>query len=307
MYATGVPNTLAITLQDLATFAAANGWAIDENDARAGFDWIVSIHKGTCYLSFYIRTGSNVLTLNGATAFAGGIDPQAQANAYPIANAPVTVDAVIGPFVGYHLFTAASTSPNAYMYLVIEVSAGVFRCIFTGQLPNVSGALPGIFIAATNWYAATPYKSYPDYANTNFIPFSAVSSNTAVLVEVDGVMQWFCLNFPVGKRTGYLPVQSSGFQNGGFSRSPNTFNGLAPYFPCGLFVERAVGNLWSYAGSAPDLGYLNIANNNPKDEVALGGDTWKIFPACAKGITTNVYNAPYFSSGNYGFALRKNG
>lgn len=89
------------------------------------------------------------------------------------------------------------------------------------------------------------------------------------------------------------------------NRSPNIFNGLAPLLPIKTFVERAVGNVYAYVGDAPDIRCLNMKNNNPKDEITIGSDTWKIFPVVSNSPIINTNNAPP-SSGNYAFAFRKN-
>jgi hypothetical protein len=46
---------------------------------------------------------------------------------------------------------------------------------------------------------------------------------------------------------------------------------------------------------------MNIKNYDPRDEIALGPDTWMVFPARAKaGLMRDDY-----TTGNQGFAIRK--
>jgi hypothetical protein len=301
MYQSGVPTSWANMLQSLAAFASANGWTIDLSASGAGYDWRVSLHKGTCFLSFYSVAGSNQMRVNGATSFTGAATPELEPDALAVTT---ITDALIGPYVGYHFFTSSTSA--AYLHVVVEVTAGVFRHIHGGQLNQIGGAAPCIYTAATQWVTTGRFPGYPDFGNQNYIPFSAQSTNTSLLCEVDGTLQWFTATGVSPKRLNANPGQTNGLQNRGEQRSPNTFNGLATLLGIGLFPERAVGNIYSYVGNVLDMAWVNIANVNAKDEVAIGGDTWKYFPACAKGPTSNIDFSPQ-SSGNYGFALRKNG
>jgi hypothetical protein len=83
---------------------------------------------------------------------------------------------------------------------------------------------------------------------------------------------------------------------------PNSWSGTAPLLPIIFYAIN--GKDLNYAGPAgyfKGVRVLNIANFNPRDEISLGPDTWKVYPVRAKqGIVT-------YHTLNTGFAILKNG
>lgn len=299
MYSTGTASGPKAVLQALATFATSAGWTIDFNNTYTGVGWWLAVHKGSCYLNFVADTADQNVYLYGATGYSSGSSFSAQPGTSP--NSYNVCNSGSGPYTGYHFFSTSGSA--AYLHVVIEKSAGIFAHFQGGALNAIGGAAPCIYIQATNWSYGGAYCSFPDGSGGEF-PWSNAYPYGYVGVTVDGTFGWFKPNNSSPSRANW-PFQQS-LAADSITKSPNTFNGLAPLFPIQCFVERAVGNLWAYVGDAPDLRAVNIKNNNPKDEITIGSDTWKIFPMIANNPNYNQYGSPNSSSLYYALAFRKN-
>lgn len=301
MYVTGSASSPTAVVQALATFATSAGFTVDNNAAYSG-GWWLAVHKGACYLSFVTPASGNYITVYGATGFDNTLAPNAQANA-----SPGTICAMVpGPYTAYHFF--GSSGADAYLHAAIEMGANVFAHIQAGALRAAGGASPCIYTHSTRWSSYTDgYASYPDIDTTNQMPwgFDLGGGANFIGAAVDGAFRWFSRQTGSPRRT-FNVWQFAGMQNGAFRRSPNTFNGLPILLSIPVAVERAVGNIYSYVGEPADIRLVNIRNNNPKDEITIGADVWKLFPVIAKNPNVNIYNSPNPSSGNYAYAFRKN-
>jgi hypothetical protein len=300
MYSTNTASGPAAVLQALATFASSAGFTIDNNAAYSG-GWWLAVHKGSCYLNFVSDSANTQITVYGATGFSSSSAPSAQAQS----SSGFGCNSGVGPYVGYHFFSTSGSA--AYLHVAIEISAGLFAHVQGGALNSIGSAAPCIYVQATNWQYTGYWSSFPD-TSSNYMPWSNYSgqSNGAVGVTVDGTFRWFKPGNSQPARS-VLPLSypGNGVACDSLTKSPNTFNGLAPFFPIQVFVERTVGNIYAYVGDAPDLRILNMKNNNPKDEITIGSDTWKVFPMVSNSLPVSTGNAPP-SSGNYAMAFRKN-
>jgi hypothetical protein len=85
---------------------------------------------------------------------------------------------------------------------------------------------------------------------------------------------------------------------------PNTWTGTSPLFP--IYISAVDGIDRNYLGP---VGYftgvraVNIQNYNPKDEITLGPDIWKVYPVRTKSSVLS----PYAYTSNQGYAILKNG
>lgn len=316
MYATGTPTSLSDFLNSLATFATSAGWTVDFN-AHAGFagashDYYLAVHKDLCYLGYYVPDttavgGTLQLQLWGATGYAGSTAPSAQAGHSP--QCALMFPPPVGPYNAYHFFSTA-TSGVDYLHCLLEYSSGSFLSVYGGCLKPIGGASPCTYIAATQWSALSGSSSSNDsgIGQNNFTPFSGENSGGGyrlfqVLATVDGTARWFAPAggaVSPGRAIGALRTGSKNVH--AFARNPNTFNQLAVFIPLSLFVERAVGNIYSYIGDVIDMRWVNLQNNLAKDEVTIGSDTWKLFPVISK----QPLGSPNAATANYGYAFRKN-
>jgi len=287
MYATGTPTSLSDFLNALATFATSAGWTVDHN-AVGGSTYYLAVHKDNCYLGYFVPNTGAVppalqLQLWGATGYASSTAPSA------------------------HHFFSSNTGGIDYLHALLEYSSGNFLSIYGGCLNPVGGATPATYIAGTKWSALTGASSSDDgVVFGNFTPFSGEFSATGYLnfqlrATVDSTARWFYPgNTSPGRAIG--AVRSGSKNVHAFARSPNTFNQLMPLIPLSLFVERAAGNIYSYLGDVIDMRWINLANNQAKDEITIGSDTWKVFPVISK----LPFGSPAAATNNYGFAFRKN-
>lgn len=313
-YATGSASGCAAVLQALATFAGTMGWTIDNNAAYSG-GWWLAVHKGSCYLNFVTPSAGtdNYITAYGATGFSVGGGPSGQANTSP--SAQFTPQA--GPYSAYHFFSSTS---GTYLHCLVEISSGIFAHFHGGQLNAVGSAGPCIYVTTSRWYAYAPTYSGDAIPNGsisyyNLPPFEGGSyqyNPGGVACTVDGTFRWF----PFGQQpasparlqsmgVGPNVYPMPGWSASGITASPNRFNGVAVLFPIPIFAERAIGNIWSLIGEAPDVREVNMTNNNAKDEITIGTDVWKLFPMVANvPPATGIANGPA-SSYPFGLAFKK--
>lgn len=296
MYQQGTASTTAALLQSLATFASSAGWTVDESDASSGYDWVLAIHKGSSYI-LLCATGLNILVY-GSTGYTKGASPSAQPGVSPAA----TINFFSAPFTGTYFF---SDPDQTYLHVIVQVTSGVFAHIHIGALTSIGGAPTATYGQVTQW----AMNNQPNWANVdaqnNCIPWSNYSYYNGFLgTALDGANVWYRAQGIAPARL-IFPLQPGGFQQRGVMYSPSTFNALSPLFPIPVYCERASVGIYTPVGVAPDIRLVNMAYYNPLDEITIGSDIWKVFPAVAKGPTTNVYKAAAPSSGNYGYAFRK--
>ena len=304
MYSTGTASGPKAALQALATFATSAGWTINFNNTFTGVGWWLAVNKGTCYLNFVADTGDTQVSIYGATGYNGSASYNAQPGVSPVS----VCNSGTGPYTAYHFFSTSGSA--AYLHVVIEKSAGVFAQIHTGALAAVGGASPCIYVQCTNWLYAGSRASFPDDGNSsgNYFPWSnqyRFGTNNVCGVTVDSTFRWF--SFGGGSSPSRSPslLQAGGIYANSITRLPNTFNGLSVLLPVHVWVERAAGGIYAYVGDTPDMRIFDMTNNNAKDEITIGADTWKVFPMISTSTPINTTGAPA-SSGQYGMAFRKN-
>lgn len=297
-YATGTANNPTDLLQQLATFAAAQGWTVDRNASYLTNYWM-ALHNGASYFNFATEATAKSFLVTGATGYNSANTPTTQPGGSPQATYTL---GIVGPYTAYYFF-AGST----YIHIVIEVNAGLFLIMMIGQMPAAGGISDAVFVQGTNWSVNSGAPNQPDSAANN-APFFYNSQITKNMIgaTVDSTFRWFQDPSVGASPARYqAPLRSQGVLATLLQRAANTFNGLTVLLPLPIFVERGVGNIYSFAGIVPGLRAINVANINPKDEVTLGGNTYKQFPAIAKTATWNVSGSTVFSSGPYGYAFLK--
>lgn len=297
-YSTGTANNPTDLLQQLATFAAAHGWTIDRNASYSGNYWM-ALHNGGAYFNFATEATAKSFLVCGATGYSGAATPSTQAGTSPQATYTI---GLTGPYTAYYFF-----SGTTYLHIVIEVNAGVFMSIMIGKLPATGGITDAQYVQGVSWgvvggapdQVPYPYNNGPFFANC----YAAIN---LIGATVDSVFRWFqAPQQQVAPLRYQAPITAGGILNSLILRSPNTFNGLTPLLPVPIFLERAVGNIYSFAGMVPDFRVINILNVNPKDEITIGSNVWKLFPVCAKTATWSTGSTTIKSSGPYGMAFLK--
>lgn len=312
MYATGSAANPSALLAAVQTFAVSAGWTVARASAvynpgsTTPNDYWLAIHQGACYLNYYYRDLDQLFILYAADGYSGSSTPFAQGSIQ--SPAPSYMNPGRGAYTSYHLFS--TTAGPIYLHLVLEWEASVFTHLHGGILNAAGGAGPAIYTSSTAWNYGGSESSYPE-GGPNTSPFGngGPSNGYQVQVTVDGVSRIQIAGGSIVSPNRLIaPVRPGGFQQRGIVRTPNTFNELTVLFPLHTHAERLAGNVWSYIGEPFDVRGCNIQNVNPKDEITLGSDVWKYFPATAKTgpSVINIFNSTVISSGYYGYAFRKN-
>jgi len=318
MYATGSCSSPQDLLNSLKTFALGAGWTVDNAGPWIGGDYWLAVHKGACFLHYYATADNVAIQLWGATGFNGaglgatggftGFNNSGNADAHlqpGVSPGFACFNPGVGPFVAYHFF---GSTADTYLHFVCEVTAGIFGHMNGGVLLAAGGAAPAIYITATHWTSFTTpvyWAGEPENASAgNTMAFAAGEYNPLfILCNVDGALNWFTAgNASPTRLVAALSAPSKTVNT--FGRSPNTFNQLSVLIPLSFYLERTSGNVFSYAGDAIDARLITMQNYAPKDEIPIGGDTWKVFPMIAKAPIAYATSPP--GSGNYGLAYRKN-
>jgi hypothetical protein len=85
---------------------------------------------------------------------------------------------------------------------------------------------------------------------------------------------------------------------------PNPWSGTAPLLP--IYVSAIDGNDANYSGPIghfTGVRAINVRNFDPGDEIVLGPDVWKVYPARSKSSVV----VPYWYTLDQGFAVLKSG
>lgn len=257
--------------------------------------------------SNYSTTGYYGLNLYLGTANGAGSSPWYNGAGAPVGSGQtyklgVTALVPSGPVVAYHFFLDAA---GDNFIGVVERTPGVFVHFGFGRSIDQAGSWTGgdYFFGTLPGFEAN-YANPSDYGVTltTECPFRTypnvyVSGCTAFLrADVDSfTSKWISLISTMSAAYGYtgrffecgLYKSSQGSANyprmdGVQDRSHNTFNGSPVLLPILLYGNRDAGG-YSLLGSVPSI-YATTAvgnGNNPGDEITIGSDTYKLFPAFA--------------------------
>lgn len=80
---------------------------------------------------------------------------------------------------------------------------------------------------------------------------------------------------------------------------------FVPMMGVPLGVTNETTTLCCMVGMIPDLRFINLTGMTPQQEIALGTDTWKVFPCLRQTNWSDSKTVDAASSGQFGFALKK--
>jgi hypothetical protein len=316
-YASGTATSQHDLLDKLRVFAVAAGWTQDAYSAD-GTGYRLHLHKGSLYFALRSAAAEQVLdayyfapsyaevtgiALTGATGYDGGEAWDDQPGA-PVTNTSarswgVCVKGVSGAVPGYYFFTLGSNA----ICMVVEYESGKFQWLVFGELDDSAAGTytGGAFFAGSRSavMAANPTYTAP-LGPFGYRGDSVQFSTIGVLLDVDSVAEDWWPGSP-NYDTGGTPARTvrchapqgdysltDAVQYGLCSplvrATPNAFNALTPLFPIYVTAERA-SSRFSFIGEIPNIRQCNISNYDAADEIALGGDTWKVFPRHSKSDT----------------------
>lgn len=206
-------------------------------------------------------------------------------------------------------------SPN-HWYLVAEVSTGIFRHMWVGELsPKIGTWTGGAFYGAHFWTQSVSQIDNPDSAN-HTLPFDSVLGagggrfTTIHCATTTPTSSWVAL----GNSTVNLVLNSvqraSGVAFGvrgnlgsvdWFSAGVSSLSGITFFSPIGAFYRDTTDNPDTYhaLGFVPNVLAVSMESLDPAQTLSIGGDTYRVFPLCAKNGAVDAHN-----SGLYGLAYR---
>lgn len=320
-YETGSASGVADLLDKLRVFATANGWTQNFFGARtSGSGTALQLTKGTQYVTFIADTGAG--TANDPGNYFGcyshnvysagnGTENQAQGSAKCYANG------MTGPYVAYHFISGAERGCD-YLYVIVEVTSGVFKHIGVGKLVSLGTLNTGMFAYACRWnYNPTSNIISTADSAQHSVPWDSTETasragpSTQLRADSDGVTpRWYdCYSSGShGTRMGG-GVRTSGSNSAGAVRNPlysvaiagaSSITGRTVLIPAWVYGERTA-DLGSPLGYPPHLRWVRLTYLNPGDVLTIGTDQWKVFPVIRKNGTTGQLN-----SGTFGYAYKVN-
>lgn len=167
-YQTGTATDQTDLINKLQTFAAANGFTVDNYDGTNRF-CSISRPADDLYMTFYWNAVDTIAMYQALGYSAGSAQtPWTQTddsgNGHnvlgSIANNGRRVSYIgNGPFTAYHFF--AYTDPYA-IHVVLEFSSGLYRHFAFGSIQKASVWTGGAFVAGHLWNTGNSYSVYDD-------------------------------------------------------------------------------------------------------------------------------------------------
>lgn len=300
-------------VQQIASFAANAGWTVHRNEQRPADTtyWIVTLSHGTgAYIT--LMGNQNTVYVTGHRGFDASKDWNAQPDQYVITDTSTNqretytrVRLRVNPILSVDMF--GGESPTPYIYVAIEKEPGYYRHICFGYLQKFGTALGGLFWDITETSENLPYSSYLNYLRipcvyNNQGTFHNFSKGGVDTQTDTGVPAWAMF----GQGAAYIPAGN--WANEVYSvmmGSPIQFNGRTPLMP--LLVQVSINGYVPF-GVPPNMRLIDMTFYEAGDEITIGTDVWKVFPAIRKNGETNTYNDTSPSSEGssiYGIAYLK--
>ena len=206
------------------------------------------------------------------------------------------------------------TAPN-HWYLVAEISTGVFRHMWVGELsPKIGTWTGGAFYSAQFWGQGGTTIDQPD-STQHACPFDAVTTNTdartttihcETLTPTSDWVQISNTTDPIINSIQRAAGVGCGMrgnlgQNDWFNTGISALSGITYLTPISAFYRDLTDNpdTYHHLGFAPNVKMINITNIDPATTIVIGSDTYRVFPLAAKNGANAAYN-----SGVYGIAYR---
>jgi len=312
-YQTGVPTSQENFFDLLTTFAAANGFTLDEHSAPSSRSAISHAASG-----LYVQwrwDGTQGVAAYQSTGFSLGTAPGSQAGDSGNGQASGTVtterrwEAIgAGPYTSYHFFANNNSQGFPYLHYVLEYAPGEFRHGSVGRLEifgdNWGGATAekGAYCAHAHWSGtvgptSTVHAFLFDSLGAQDTEATTWRCNNAggELPSHSTTQKWFVHtdditigNDPAGNvrersgcgiREGFLANAMDGYP-----ANPNS--GFVPFVPVFIYYRFFAPTVrFAKLGEVPDIRFLNGKNLEPAEELVLGSDTWKTFPWARKATS----------------------
>jgi len=298
--ATGIPD-LVSKLFTFLTGLSTTPWTQDELDTatnRRG-----TIHLGNLYMSFrWDSSPTTDLAIYQSLGYTAATDPHNQtddsgngATSVPITTGRRVNFQSAGSYTAYHFFAGEGSNP--YIYVVVEVSSGIFRHFGAGNLKKFGTWTGGEFVYGHVWSQSVSNIDNPTVSAHSFLLdtlYSGITDGATLHAEgldSQGVnekwLQFGNRAAPAGTdRAGEDRQVVCGGARGGFwgyylswirYSAPNAFKPLVS-IPVVEFDQNAAPDTWIWMGEMEDVAIVNMHGFTDGQEITVGGDTWKVFP-----------------------------
>jgi hypothetical protein len=298
-YQTGSATDIADLISDLFTFATGlttTPWTQDELDTLQG-----TLHRGDCYVTF--RWDDTVETdlglyqsLGWTTSTAAHQMPDDSGNGDTggvVSTGRRVTFGSAGPYTAYHFFAGEGDEP--YIYVVVEVSSGVYRHFGFGNIKKFGTWTGGEFVYGH--ILASFALDDPDSSAHQFLLdglASSVADMGTMHVEdlswQDVDEKWVVFGNTARANAGQ---DRAGEQRGVFIGTSRC--GLAYYLSTMRYTEgtalklitpvqvwdfnqAATPDTYAFMGEMVDVGIVNMHAFTPGQEITVGTDTWMVFP-----------------------------
>lgn len=325
-YQTGTASSQQDLLDKLQTFAAANGWTVDNWDTG---NKKLSMHKSTVYVHFrwdsVASTGS--IGLYHSLGFvAAGTNPwqhtDDSGSGYTTATGAVTSQRRIdrigdGPFTTYYFF-----EDDTYIHMVLEYAPGLYRHCYFGIMTKLGTWTGGEYMGGTIWYMGSGVGDFPQDTR-HALPFGAghtQNSTDNMTIHAEGMpgepsastkwgVSWGGTiagndRAAVGRLNMFGGLRDGPLTNAFAWIPANPNNGYIPLVPIPIYLRDDAGlspEKWHLLGYAPDVRVCNIRHLEPAEEKTIGSDTWTFFPWVRKRYELDDAEESWYG----GIALKK--
>lgn len=206
-------------------------------------------------------------------------------------------------------------SPS-YFHMVAEISTGVFRHMWVGELsPKIGSWTGGAYYGAEFWSLSTPIDQ-PD-SISHIMPFDAYAevtnarSTTLHCETLTPTSSWVQPNIQTSNPVLNSVQRAAGISfgprgglgtNDWFNSGVSPLSGTSFFTPVGCFyIDKSDNpNTFHHLGFVPDVKLVNIESIDPASTITIGSDTYRIFPMAARNGAAMSNN-----SGLYGIAYRE--
>lgn len=333
-FQTGTASDIKDLLSDLNAFLLANGWTLDFSNTAGSIGWYAWSKNAIAVVCAFDTVGgadgpqmvmwANTSNDNsGSPWLSTGNDGQDPSNASGgnFWTNDRGIYNLTGPFTGYWFFE--NDNNPAYVHVVIEVNAGLFRHFGFGELEKI-GDWPG----GEYYYAQRitgGFSSDIPYNNATSILLSGTAIGNSLFKatirapqfagELGAGEQWLIVGAPgtgptnsgqdrAGNNRGAAYGGGVGTINGAFSWiRASQLAAFVPLLPMPVFYydAQAVPDKAILMGTHPDVRKINMANFDPGEVLTVAGEDWYIFPWIRKQILQQNTE----ESWNGGFAYRR--
>ncbi|ATS92295.1 hypothetical protein DLP05_020 [Stenotrophomonas phage vB_SmaS_DLP_5] len=322
MYLKGSAIDCTDLLAQLRTFLEGAGWTTDYYAPRSqlpdsGVQY--SFHKGDLNVTMLsnVTEVENPITSSDKRGrvyvqihdpFVASQTPEVQPNS----TGNQMTNGLTDPIKNFWFFEGEEGG-SQYAYVVCEITTGVFKHFHVGKLKKRGQTYEnGNFVTCSNWYYnSTNITDQPD-VGWHSVPFDDVNNSSnnyngmVVRCDLGGVSpRWWRSNYYYSNsgvnllRVGYRGGNDYGTIHALKDWGLSTETGRTPLSPLHTAINRGEG-YYSYIGEPPGVRYIDITNYEGAQELAVGSDTWLVFPVHRKIFTSQ---SPYTAA--YGLAYKK--